>query len=184
MDYAIRHMPPNTSVVEIGSYAGLSTAMISRYLNIHHKDAKIYSCDIWTFDFMKEYNKCEKHVKNMFIKNMKLLCPRLPITIETKSVEFFSLWRTNSPVKDVFGRKHRLGGKIGFAYIDGCHKYDVALLDFMDVDVSLTVGGFILCDDTAEGCELYGTGFVERILSTGRYELVIENPNALFRKIK
>lgn len=184
MDYAICHMPPNTSIVEIGSYAGLSTAVLTRYAKLCDADTKIFSCDIWQFDFMKEYISCGKYVKDMFIRNMKLLTQQLPITVEMQSNDFFKLWREHRKIKDVFGRKLRLGGDIGFAYIDGCHKYEVAIQDFYDVDQSLVVGGFILCDDTGEGSELYGTGFVKNILATGRYELVIGNPNALFKKTK
>lgn len=184
MNYAIRNMPKNTAVVEIGSYAGLSTAMIARYLKLNDRSAKIFTCDIWTFDFMDAPIKCGHHVKKMFMNNMKFLLGDLPFTMGIRSEDFFDAWDSKRYVRDVFGRLVRLGGEIGFAYIDGCHKYDIAIGDFYDVDLFLSPGGFILCDDTAEGCELYDTPFVRDILKTGRYELVIENPNALFRKIK
>jgi hypothetical protein len=85
---------------------------------------------------------------------------------------------------DVFGREVALGGRIGFIYIDGNHSYAGAKLDFELADECLEEGGFMLFDDSgdASGCEVCRV--IEEVKATGRYELVIANPNYMFRKLR
>jgi len=49
-DYAIKNIPADTSVVEIGSFCGLSTNAITYYLAKNSKNNKIITCDNWVFE--------------------------------------------------------------------------------------------------------------------------------------
>jgi hypothetical protein len=57
-------------------------------------------------------------------------------------------------------------------------------LDFELADECLEEGGFMLFDDSgdASGCEVCRV--IEEVKATGRYELVIANPNYMFRKLR
>jgi hypothetical protein len=82
----------------------------------------------------------------------------------------------------VFGRAVRLGGPLGFCYIDGNHTFDYAERDFRNADEFLAPGGFLLFDDSADGSEWEVCRVVAGLLAEGRYELVAKVPNYLVRK--
>jgi hypothetical protein len=49
LDYAISHLPSQAAIVEIGSFCGLSTNLIT-YLKLKHGvDNKLVCCDPWDF---------------------------------------------------------------------------------------------------------------------------------------
>ena len=76
----------------------------------------------------------------------------------------------------------QLGGPISFCYIDGNHTYEGAKLDFLNCDVFLEPGGFLLFDDSVEH-QFGGWRVMPEVLATGRYQLAATNPNHLFRKV-
>jgi hypothetical protein len=82
----------------------------------------------------------------------------------------------------VLGRNVQLGGAISFCYIDGNHAYEYAKRDFENCHNFLEPGGFILFDDSADGSGWDVCNVVSEVQRSGRYELVIKNPNYLFRK--
>lgn len=104
------------------------------------------------------------------------------MAIELFSDEFFQAWRSSRAVQDIFGRPIALGGPISFCYIDGNHSYDFVKRDFENVDAFLERGGFILFDDSEDGSAWEVCRVVQEVRASGRYDLVIKNPNYLFRK--
>jgi hypothetical protein len=106
-----------------------------------------------------------------------------PYTIEELSDVFFELWAENAEVNDVLGRSIRLGGSISFCYIDGNHQYENVKRDFENVHKYLELDGFILFDDSADGVPAGSATLMKQIVKHQSYELVIKNPNYLFRRI-
>jgi len=51
MQYAIDNLPSSNPVIEIGSFCGLSTNVISYFLLTKGKNNKMFSCDKWLFFF-------------------------------------------------------------------------------------------------------------------------------------
>lgn len=192
-DQAIKEMPDNTCVVEIGSFCGLSTNIINRLLTVHNKDVKIFTCDRWIFEgssFANIADTAIKHsdyrqfVRDSFIGNTKFFSNgNLPYTIECYSDEFFELWNNNSHTRDVFGRDISLGGKIGFCYVDGNHTYNFAKRDFENTHQNLALGGFILFDDSSDWSGFELQVLIREILQRRDYRLVSNKPNYLFQKI-
>jgi hypothetical protein len=85
-------------------------------------------------------------------------------------------------VYDVFDREVIVGGPISFCYIDGDHSYDFAKRDFENSDKYLEKGGFVLFDDSSDRQNLGSSHLMKEILKNEKYELIIKNPNYLFRK--
>jgi len=194
-EYAIKNLPSENPVIEIGSFCGLSTNIISFYLRFFKKRNKLFTADKWFFenaekqsDFLEgssiRHSEYRTFVKETYIRNISFFSnEHLPYTIESFSDDFFELWRQNSTTLDVFGREIKLGGNISFAYIDGNHTYEYAKRDFENVDANLEKGGFILFDDSSEysGFEVYRV--IKEIISNGRYIVVNNNPNYLIQKL-
>ena len=107
----------------------------------------------------------------------------LPYAVRTSSDDFFDAWRSEADVTDVFGRQVKLGGDFSFCFIDGNHSYDFAKRDFENCDACLVPGGFILFDDSADGSLWDVCDVVREVRTSDRYELVMRNPNYLFRKL-
>lgn len=69
------------------------------------------------------------------------------------------------------------GAEYDFALIDGSHKFEVALLDFIGVDRMLKVGGYVAMDDVGanvsskEGLSGGPNRVLSLVLSTDRYEI-------------
>ncbi|MGP8217167.1 MAG: class I SAM-dependent methyltransferase [Bacteroidia bacterium] len=195
-EYAIEHLPSNNPIIEIGSFCGLSTNVISFYILKNNKSNKLITTDKWIFEnsgppdsFLdgsritnKEYRD---FVKGTYMRNVSFFSKdHLPYTIEQFSDDFFKLWKENKTETDVFGRQIQLGGKISFAYIDGNHTYEYAKRDFENVDKYLEPGGFILFDDSADNSHWEVCKVISEIKESGKYEIIINNPNYLVKKIK
>ncbi len=69
------------------------------------------------------------------------------------------------------------GAEYDFALIDGSHRFEVALLDFIGVDRMLRVGGYVAMDDiganvsSKEGLSGGPNRVLGLVLSTDRYEI-------------
>jgi predicted O-methyltransferase YrrM len=69
------------------------------------------------------------------------------------------------------------GAEYDFALVDGSHKFEVALLDFIGVDRMLKVGGYVAMDDVGanvsskEGLSGGPNRVLSLVLSTDRYEI-------------
>lgn len=195
-DYAISNLPSLAPMIEIGSFCGLSTNVIT-YLKLKHGVENSLICsDAWEFEGAEEGSTLGEHpyiqhqeykefVKSNFRKNISFFSGHdLPFAVELKSNDFFDKWRQSQNVNDVFGREIKLGEKISFAYIDGNHTYDSVLCDFQNVDNFLEIGGFILFDDSADGSGWEVCRVVNEIFNSTRYQLIEKNPNYLFKKLK
>lgn len=194
MDYAIANMPPGEPVLEIGSFCGLSTVVLSYLLDKRSKTIPLFTCDKWEFEGQElgaplgdspsvTHDAYRAYVKDTFRRTTQTFAGnRLPHTIECLSDEFFQRWFENQKTVDVFGRPVTLGGKISFCYIDGNHTYEFAKRDFENTDRVLVSGGFILFDDSADGSHWEVNQLTREITLGHEYELVSRNPNYLFRK--
>ena len=192
--FAIENLPSTKPVLEIGSFCGLSTNVISYFLSDQGKENRIFSCDKWLFenaenggnlgDSKISHQQYHEFVKSNFLRNVEFFSSNnKPYTIESFSDEFFELWKKEETVDDVFGRNIKLGGEISFCYVDGNHTYEFAKRDFNNVDQHLEVGGYILFDDSSDDDPFGLTRLMNEIKSKKNYDLVMRNPNYLFKKL-
>lgn len=124
-------------------------------------------------------------ILNSYKHNLNIFSSvNLPRSIKMFSGKFFDLWKAKGTAQDIYGSSFTLGGPLSFVYIDGDHFYAGAKQDFENTDAVLETGGFILFDDSADDTDWEVKRVVKEMLATGRYELVMKNPNYLFRKIR
>lgn len=195
MSHALRHLPGDAPIVEIGSFHGLSTCVLTHLKQVHAVKNQLFTCDRWASgepDPTKKidgsaaltYEEFSVFGRDSFVRNAGFFCRSdLPHTVELFSDEFFAAWRMGETMDDVFGRRAELGGPIAFCYIDGNHSYDFAKRDFENTDQHLVTGGFILFDDSSDGNVWADVGrVVAEVGQSGRYALVGKYPNYLFQK--
>jgi hypothetical protein len=191
-EHAIKNLPSGDPVLEIGSFCGLSTNIISYLLRKHKKQNKIITCDKWVFEGTSpngigngiHFSEYSLFVKETFKRNVHFFGrENLPYTVEAYSDDFFEMWRGEASIKDIFDRDLPIGSKFSFAYIDGNHSYDYCKRDFENADKYLEKGGFILFDDSSDGSHFESALFMKEVLNNSNYELVIKNPNYLFKKL-
>lgn len=200
MDYAIKNMPEDGFVLEIGSYGGLSTNLMLHLLKKHNKKCTFIGCDAWIYEGYKDYTgniethvdgridlsriDYMEHIKNSFISSTKFLhADSLPFSCHLKSDLFFEKWNKNEKFTDVFNRDFTINQRISFAYIDGDHSYEQTKKDFENVDSKLLPNAYVLIDDTAKYMNFGSVKYVKEILKNKNYKLIDSNPNYLFQKI-
>lgn len=196
IEFVADNLHSENPIVEIGSFCGLSTNTISYYIRKANRSNKLITCDKWLFEGAENqdrflgpsyisHKQYREFVKKTYVRNVGFFSHgRLPYTIECFSDDFFGRWDMGLTGTDVIGRRVKLGGPISFAYIDGNHTYRFAKDDFLNVDRHLETNGFILFDDSADYYTQFGVNrLVREIKKMDNYELVIKNPNYLFRKI-
>lgn len=193
-DYAIRNLPSTSPIVEIGSFCGLSTNMITYLKRRNNVENPLVTCDKWVFEGAStgrllddslniSHEEYRNFVKDTYIRNVRMFSREdLPYTIELFSDDFFKAWSVRERMQDIFGREFSLGGGISFCYIDGNHTYDFAMRDFVNADNYLEAGGFLLFDDSADGSDWEVCKVVREVFRTKRYDLVAKNPNYFFCK--
>ena len=193
IDLAIRNIPADSAIVEIGSFCGLSTNLLSYYKQKHGAANPLFTCDRWDFERPADnpmlgestvpHAEYRDFVRESFMRNVRMFSrPDLPHTIEATSDEFFAAWDKGGESEDVFGRRVKLGGPIGFAYVDGNHSYEFAKRDFENCARFLAPGGYILLDDSADGSGWEVCRVAAEAAADSRYELAAKNPNYMFRK--
>ncbi len=197
MNEAIKNMPQG-SVVEIGSYGGMSLALIWHLMKKHGRDNALFSCDPWIYEgFKDQAGNIESHmdgrvdvrrmdymlhIKQCFESGIKLLCKeRLPHTFYGTSKQFFDGWKNGAVIESVFGNPAAGGGAIAFIYIDGDHAYESAKQDFEMALPFLVSGSFVLLDDSGDGMPFGSAKFAKELHKTSSLELVATNPNYLFK---
>lgn len=200
MDYAIQHMPDDGIVLEIGSYAGLSTNVLLHLLQKHHKKHTFIGCDAWIYEGFNDHTgNIETHIdgkvevsrkdyvayiKTAFINAAQLLHPNTkPFTCHMPSDAFFENWNTKNEFTDVFDRTFSIQDTISFSYIDGDHSYEQAKKDFENVAKKLKVNGFILLDDSADYLNFGNKNLIEDIKNDHRFTIIDRNPNYLIQKV-
>jgi hypothetical protein len=188
-------MPPGGAMLEIGSFCGLSTCVLSHLRQTHGVGAPFFTCDRWAFEGQQlgahigtsatvTHDAYRAFVKESYLRNTRMFCGGdLPATVEQDSDGFFDLWRRRVAASDVFGRPVALGGPLSFVYIDGNHTFEFADRDFRNSDEFLLPGGFLLFDDSADGSQWEVCRVVKEVLASGRYELIAKLPNYLVRKL-
>ncbi len=192
-DYAIKHLPSAAPILEIGSFCGLSTNLLSYYKSKNGVKNPLITCDNWRFegadpestvgDSSITQAEYRTFIKETFIRNVRTFSrDDLPHTVEMSSDDFFQAWRKSRGVVDVLGRATQLGGPIGFCYIDGNHSYEYVRRDFENCDAFLEQKGFILFDDSANSSDWDVKKVIAEINDDKKYELIINNPNYLFMK--
>jgi hypothetical protein len=154
----------------------------------------LFTCDRWQYEGYHEgepfpesrsitQDEFRAFVMETFRRNVRFFSrDDLPFTIEKTSDEFFQAWQDGEEAVDVFGRNVSLGGPLSFCYVDGNHSYAFAKRDFANCDRFLETGGFILFDDSADDSDWEVRHVVREVLESGRYELVMKNPNYLVTK--
>jgi len=154
LDEAVKRLPSNKPMVEIGSFCGRSTCFLTHLLERHDKPNQLYCSDKWHFEGYNAkgcvpgtrlpFSAFRKYVRGTFVNNLKTWHPkRLPHAVESTSDEFFTAWTKGAKARDVFGRACRLGGPISFALIDGDHGYAQTRADLDAVDRHLDPGGLV-----------------------------------------
>jgi SAM-dependent methyltransferase len=193
IDHAMKHLPTEGCLLEIGSFGGLSTNVINYYRQKYNRPNSLFAVDKWEFEPIQKHfyektlnipaSRIQDFVKESFMRNVKFFHQdALPYAIELFSDDFFKNWEEKANTKDLFGREIKLGGALAFCYIDGDHTYEFAKRDFENCARYLSPGGFILFDDSADFSN-FGVGkLMEEIKRDNSFELVIKNPNYLFRK--
>ena len=194
MKHVIKNLPTRDPIIEIGSFCGLSTNVLSYFLREEKRENIFFCSDKWIFEGSENTTflglsdissrDYKSFVKNTFIRNINFFSPNRPHPIELFSDEFFEKWENKSEVIDVFNQSIKLGGYISFCYIDGNHTYDFAKRDFENVNQYLVPGGFILFDDSSDSNPFGLTKLMKEIKQRSDYSLVMKNPNYLFQKNK
>ena len=193
IDYAISHLPSSAPILEIGTFCGLSTNVITHFKRKHGVGNPLITCDKWEFENVNGraniadspilFSDYKAFSKQSYIRNIKMFSPDdLPFTVEMTADEFFDAWKAHKECADVLGRTRTLGGPFSFCYIDGNHTYEFAKRDFLNCDSYLEKGGFILFDDSTLG-EFTLHKLMPEIATLGRYRLVAQNPYHLFQKL-
>jgi len=193
IEHAVENLVEGTLILEIGSFCGLSTNLISYYKRKHGVSNRLITCDKWIFEGSDKSDTVgdspirradlREYVKDSYLRNVRMFsADDLPYTVEMLSDEFFAAWEKGAPLTDVFGREVEPGGEFGFCFIDGDHSYSAAKHDFEKCDAQLARGGFILFDDSDDDSGWGVCDVVREVQEEGRYELVMKNPNYLFRK--
>ncbi len=199
IDYALKNMPNNGCVVEIGSYGGLSTSLILHLLKKNNRTEKLFNCDPWIYGGVKDTytescmidgsdtitcSSFAEYMKNNFMRSMKFLnAENLPHSFHLTSDAFFEKYEQKIKIKDLFERDIQLGDPISFAYIDGDHSYEYAKRDFENVNKHLVKSGFVLFDDSIDGSHFGSALFMKEMKKNKNYKFVSKNPNYLFQKI-
>jgi len=194
LDYALSHLASSNPLVEIGSFAGLSTNLIAYYKRRHGVSNRLFNCDRWQFegaenggnvgDSQFTHAEYREFVRESYCRNVSQFSRGdLPATVEMLSDEFFEAWQQQRCATDLFGQAAQLGGPISFCYIDGDHSYKAARADFLNADRFLETGGFILFDDSADGSMWEVTRVIDEVKRMPNYRVVIKNPNYLVQKI-
>jgi hypothetical protein len=193
MDLAIQEVPSTHPVVEIGSFCGLSTNILSYLLSKHGRPNDLIGTDPWTFEHEEGQDTIgagitlddyTDFVRESFRRNVRFFSrSRTPHVVQMTSDDFLAAWGGAEAARDTEGVEVTLGGPISFAFIDGNHTYEFVRRDFEGIDRHLEVGGLILFDDSADSGGFEVNRLMKEVEVLPRYDLIAKNPNYLFRKV-
>ncbi|MFT3793561.1 class I SAM-dependent methyltransferase [Flavobacterium sp.] len=197
IDHAIQHLPETGAIVEVGIYGGVSTNLITYLLQKYQKSHTFFNCDPWiyegyddqsnpttTIDGRDDVDRIQfmEYVRNAYKNATSLLSKIPPHTIHAKADAFFDHWDQQNTLTDIFGKTANLGGGIALAYIDGDHSYATAQSDYKNAAKHLVPGGWLLFDDSHDALSFGSAKLMKEVLRDDRLELVMKNPNYLFRR--
>lgn len=193
-DYALRRIETDSPMIEIGSFCGLSTNVLTYLKEKHGRTNKLVTCDRWIFECetptgsMLGDSKTVSHadyrefVKDSFIRNVRTFSWDLPYTLELFSDELFAAWTGGESRQDVFGRNIQLGGPISFCYIDGNHSYEFVRRDFENANRFLEVGGFLLFDDSSPHSIGDAYRVAIELAADSHYKVISHKPHYFLQK--
>ena len=202
-DYIIQRMPATGAVLEIGSFAGLSSNVIAWFLRKYERKNPFFACDPWVYDgyydqirqddpvYMACFEGCRhiereaytEFIRESFVRNTQFFSAGYePQALRLSSDVFFENWKQMQAKTDVFGRLALLGGPLSFVYVDGDHSYEQARRDIEHSLAYLEPGGFLLLDDSADFWRYGSVQLAREMRSWKGLELVMKNPNYLYRK--
>lgn len=201
MDFAIKNMPNEGCVLEIGSYGGLSTNLMAYLIKKHQKDNLLFNCDAWLYEGFHDHKgtidktidgrkDISREAYSVYMKQSYMNATlflngnKLPHSFNMFSHDFFEKWDNKESLVDLFGNTVTLGSSISFAYIDGGHSYEVAWEDFTNVSKHLIVGGYILLDDSADSMSFGSAKMMSEIKKDKTFKIIDKAPNYLIQKIK
>lgn len=192
-DYVIKKLKKNANILEIGSFAGLSTVIINYLNKKYEKDLNIYTVDYWKlddddkifYDGKKTFKQYNEFVKQTYINNLNFFHPdNLPFSVHDSSQSFFNNLQKQETIEDIFDKNFKYPKSFDFCFIDGDHSYSGVKTDFENVNKFTKKGAYILFDDSADGNGFDGINkFVNKLLKEKNYKLIMKNPNYLFQKI-
>lgn len=179
----------NGSILEVGSFLGASTCVISYLANKFSPNKVLFNCDPWKFEgadkpiggvFDASKDEFALYAKDLFLRNTGIFGFNNKISSHHMlSSEFFIKWQRRETCFDLQKNKLELGGVISFAYIDGNHTYEGCLEDFLNLKKFLVPGSMVLFDDTGHDSPFGCRNVVQDVLKHGLKE-VWHNPNYLF----
>ena len=193
-EQAIKAMPEGGAVVEIGSFLGRSTTILSYALRKYARKNRFFNCDAWHYpqgfywesapqEILLSAELYEPWVRESYERNIRAFTLDPPHSLRLFSDQFFDLWDKNATATDLFGREIQLGGAISFAYIDGDHGYEATHKDFFNADRFLLPGGIVLLDDSSRASPYKGVHRVlDEIRATNRYDTFADRYNRAFIK--
>lgn len=94
------------------------------------------------------------------------------------------MWEANASTSDVFGHLVKLGGQFSFIYVDGDHSEPAVRRDYLNASKHLEPSGFLLFDDSFDGNKFGTSPVMAEVMADPSFELVMKNPNYLFRKLQ
>ncbi len=199
----LRQLPKEGAILEIGSFAGMSTNVITGLMRQMDIQRPFYTCDPWVYGgyydaqrqddpvYMAHFegtthvtrSDYTAFIKESFIRNTRLFsADRLPYACALRSDDFFKAWRENTALEDVFGRGAPLGGPLAFVYIDGDHTDAAVRQDIQHAMEFLVPGGFLLLDDSADFWKYGSVRLAQEMRRWPNVRLVRKNPNYLYQK--
>lgn len=202
-DEALRLMPAQGAVLEIGSFAGMSTNVICGLMRQHGINRPFFTCDPWVYGGYYDAKRKDDPVymahfegtthitredytafiKASFIRNTRFFSgDLLPHTCALRSDDFFDAWRQNALVTDVFERPAQLGGPLAFVYVDGDHTDEAVRKDVENALEFLVPGGYLLLDDSADYWNYGSVRLAQELKRRPELELVRKNPNYMYQK--
>lgn len=187
IELAVRGLPTDDAVVEIGPFCGLSTNAIRRALDRHRRPNPLWCCDPWHYPIIEgvmDPAGYGDYVKETFEHATRTFSGHdLPRAVQVPSKGFFERWERGEKVTDVYGREFRSRGPIAFAYIDGEHDRENVRRDLALCDRHLVPSGYVLFDDSsAASSHREVHAFVRALLNDPGWRLTAQNPNYLVQK--
>jgi hypothetical protein len=152
MRRALKEMPDEGVVLEIGCFAGRSSCLLTYLLDQQERPHRLVACDPWDYTFKGLLDAplgtsavtgaaWGEHAAHVYREHVAFFCGhRLPHTFRLSSGDLFAQWG-EGPLRDVFGRTVTLTGSIAFAFIDGNHDYAHVGADLRNTDARLLPGG-------------------------------------------
>jgi len=201
MNHAIKNMPAEGAILEIGSWAGLSTNLLLHLIKKYNRKHKLFSCDPGIYEGLHDHSgiinlnidggydilreSYMEYIQQAYINSVKLFHrDNLPYAFHLTSDAFFAALRQKEVKTDLLKRTTKLDIKYSFCYIDGNHAYEHAKRDFENTDKYLLPDGFILLDDSANGSSFGSSKLIKEIKNRNDYRITACNPHYLVQKIR